>query len=41
MLDFSKEKNRKLCRLHLAIMQRMGVKTDHFGDAESAMSEIG
>ena len=41
MLDFSKEKNRKLCRLHLAVMQRMGVNTDHFGDAESAMTEIG
>lgn len=32
--DFSTDPNRKLCRLHLALM---GVKIDHFGDAENAL----
>jgi hypothetical protein len=39
--DFSKAKNRKLCRLHLAILDRMGIKLEKFGDAQSAMTEIG
>jgi hypothetical protein len=29
--------NRKLCRLHLALMKRMGVEVDHFGDAANAL----
>lgn len=41
LLDFSKDPNRKLCRLHLAFMDRMGVKLDHFGDAEQAIAELG
>jgi hypothetical protein len=36
--DLSKDPNRKLCRLHLALMDRMGVKTSHFGDAENALA---
>ena len=40
-LDYSKDENRKLCRLHIALMDRMGAKTDHFGDADNALSEIG
>jgi hypothetical protein len=40
MLDYSKEENRKLCRLHMALMDRMGCKTDHFGDAEQAISDL-
>ena len=40
MLDYSKDPNRKLCRLHLALMDRMGVKVDHFGDAEQALSDL-
>ena len=28
--------NRKLCSLYLSIMDRMGVKLDHFGDADDA-----
>ncbi len=40
-LDYSKEEDRKLCRLHLALMDRMGVKMDRFGDAESALSDLG
>jgi hypothetical protein len=35
--DLSKDENRKLCRLHIALMDRMGVKTSHFGDAENAL----
>ncbi len=35
--DLSKEPNRKLCRLHLALMDRMGVRLDHFGDAENTL----
>jgi hypothetical protein len=36
--DLSTDPNRKLCRLHIALMNRMGVKTSHFGDAENALS---
>jgi hypothetical protein len=36
--DLSKDENRKLCRLHIALMDRMGVKTNHFGDAENALA---
>lgn len=35
--DLSKDENRKLCRLHIALMDRMGVRVDHFGDAENAL----
>ncbi|MCB1226227.1 MAG: DUF1552 domain-containing protein [Verrucomicrobiales bacterium] len=35
--DLSGQENRKLCRLHLALMDRMGVHMDHFGDAENAI----
>ena len=40
-LDYSKDPNRKLCRLHLALMDRMGVKMNHFGDAETALQDLG
>ena len=36
--DFSADPNRKLCRLHIALIDRMGVKTSHFGDAENALA---
>lgn len=36
--DLSADPNRKLCRLHLALMDRMGVRIDHFGDAENALA---
>ena len=36
-LDFSGQEDRRLCRLHLAMMERMGVHLDHFGDADKAM----
>jgi hypothetical protein len=35
--DLSQEPNRKLGRLHLALMDRMGVKVEKFGDAEQAL----
>ncbi len=35
--DLSADPNRKLCRLHLALMDLMGLKIDHFGDAENAL----
>jgi hypothetical protein len=31
------QENRRLCRLHLALMQRMGVAVDRFGDADSPL----
>lgn len=37
LMDYSKEENRRLCRLHLALMDRMGVRTERFGDAESSL----
>ncbi len=40
-LDYSQDENRKLCRLHMALMERMGVPTHHFGDADTALAEIG
>jgi len=40
MLDYSKEENRKLCRLHMALMDRMGCRTDHFGDADKALTDL-
>jgi hypothetical protein len=39
MLDFTGEakEERKLCRLHLAMMDRMGLRMERFGDAEKAV----
>ncbi len=36
--DLSADPNRKLCRLHIALMDRMGLHVDHFGDAENALA---
>ncbi len=41
LLDYSKEENRKLCRLHMALMDRMGARIDHFGDADKAITDLG
>lgn len=38
--DYSLDPNRKLCRLHIALMDRMGVKTDHFGDADNPLPDL-
>ena len=34
------EENRKMCSLYLSIMDRMGVKLDHFGDSETRLERI-
>ncbi|MDB6055671.1 MAG: hypothetical protein JWN25_3194 [Verrucomicrobiales bacterium] len=41
-LDYlnSGDGNRKLCSLYLGIMDRMGVKLDHFGDADSRLAML-
>jgi hypothetical protein len=32
--------NRKLCSLYLSLMDRMGVKLGHFGDADSRLARL-
>jgi Protein of unknown function (DUF1552) len=32
--------NRKMCSLYLSLMDRMGVKLDHFGDSDSRLARI-
>jgi hypothetical protein len=40
--DFTKrgDDNRKLCSLYLGIMDRMGIKLDTFGDADSRLEGL-
>ncbi len=42
VLDYSNEgeDNRKLCSLYLGLMDRMGVRLDHFGDSDSRLAGI-
>lgn len=42
VLDYSKsgDENRKLCSLYLSIMDRMGVRLDRFGDADSRLARL-
>ena len=42
ILDYTDkgDENRKLCSLYLSIMDRMGVKLDHFGDADLRLAGI-
>ena len=42
MLDYTDngDDNRKLCSLYLSIMDRMGVKLDRFGDADSRLAHL-
>jgi hypothetical protein len=42
VLDFSAagDDNRKLCSLHLSLMDRMGVKLPRFGDADARLAGI-
>jgi len=35
--DFRGQQDRRLCRLHLAMMQRMGLEVDRFGDADTPL----
>ena len=41
-LDYlhSGDENRKLCSLYLGIMERMGVKLEHFGDADNRLAGL-
>ena len=41
-LDYVKagDENRKICSLYLSLMDRMGIKLDHFGDADSRLESI-
>ena len=34
------DQNRKLCSMYLSIMDRMGVKLDRFGDADTRLAGI-
>ncbi len=42
VLDYTSESNgdRKLCGLYLSLMDRMGVKLDHFGDADAPLAGL-
>jgi len=35
--DLASQEDRRLCRLHLAMMQRMGMKVARFGDADTPL----
>ena len=37
---YAGDENRKLCSLYLSIMDRMGVKLDRFGDAETRLTDL-
>jgi hypothetical protein len=34
------DENRKLCSMHLSLMDRMGVKLEHFGDADTRLAGL-
>ena len=42
VLDYTDkgDDSRKLCSLYLSIMDRMGVKLDRFGDAETRLASL-
>jgi hypothetical protein len=42
VLDYTHkaDENRKICSLYLSLMDRMGVKLTHFGDAEERLKEV-
>ncbi len=42
VLDYTSrgDDNRKLCSLYLSLLQRIGVKTDHFGDATTPLGDL-
>src|SRR3954466_2937092 len=42
VLDYTDkgDDNRKLCSLYLSVMDRVGAKLDHFGDAETRLADI-
>ena len=42
MLDYldKGDDNRKICSLYLSLMDRMGVKLDRFGDADTRLASL-
>jgi hypothetical protein len=40
VLDYLGKPNRKMCNLYLAMMDKMGVHMDHFGDSTGQLQEI-
>ena len=38
--NYIREPNRKICRLYMSIMDKMGVRVDSFGDAQQALPEF-
>jgi hypothetical protein len=41
VLDFERTEDRRLCNLHLALLQRMGVKATSFGNSNHALQGLG
>jgi hypothetical protein len=41
VLDFTGKENRQLCKLHLSLLDRMGVTEEKFGDAKSRLEGLG
>jgi hypothetical protein len=37
---YAGDENRRVCSLYLSIMDRMGVKLDRFGDAETRLTDL-
>jgi hypothetical protein len=40
VLDYLNKPNRKMCSLYLALMDRMGVRLDRFGDSRERLAEV-
>lgn len=40
VLDFSEKENKQLCRMHLSLLDRMGVTEEKFGDAETRLEGL-
>ncbi len=40
VLDYSGKPDRQLCRLHLSLMDKMGVRPERFGDATQPLAEV-
>ena len=39
-LDYAEKSDRKMCRLYLSMMNKMGVELDSFGDAQEPLAEV-
>jgi hypothetical protein len=40
VLDYLGKPNRKMCGLYLAMMDKMGLRLDHFGDSKQRLAEV-